>query len=136
MCFQGCSWGRSTMTSHRAPRCLLRCPPCPACLSWCQQPPTRKRAAKTAAPRQTKALSSSGPPPPPSPAVGGWVPPRHTARPRGPRGHERPARNWVSSARSPHPCEMPAPQGLSVDPQRHPSVDGGGDAFTVPPGKL
>lgn len=105
------------MTTHQAPHSLLLCPPCLACPSQCRQPPTRRRAAKTAAPRRTKLLSSSGPPPPPSPAGDAWVPPHHTAQPHGPWGHEWPARNWVSSARSLCQCKMSAPPGLSAIPR-------------------
>lgn len=126
MCFQGCSWERSTMTTHQAPHCLHLCPPCLACPCQCRQCPTQRRAAKTAAPRRTKPRSSSGPPPPPSPAGAAWVPPHHTARPHGPWGHEWPARNWVSSTRS--------VQNVS-NSQRYISISGdkvwGCDAATV-----
>lgn len=117
MCFQGCSWGRSTTITRRAPRCLLRCPPCRA--HRCQQPPTRRQAAKTTAPRPTKAPSSSGPPPPPSLAGADWAPPQHTALLHGPRGHGQRARNWVSAAGPPAGL-----QGCAHSP-RHPGVDGG-----------
>lgn len=116
------------MTTHQAPLCLLLCPPCPACPSQCRQPPTQRRAAKTAAPRRTKPRSSSGPPLPPSLAGDAWVPPRHTAQPHGPWGHEWPARNWVSSARSlsvQNVSTAPPTPGTISNPQRHISINGG-----------